>query len=182
MFPISICTPLDFTASFRKVLNLPKNEQLAAINKLLTKVELPESEEEWNSYFGPNSLFEAWSRCSVMQSLYTSNAIILRSWLRNRPGWRVVEIGGGNGKLWSYILEPEDEGELVVVDPNPGVHEQICQQLPSGVSLVPVQFPMEAVSFGVADAVVCSLTLHHLAGADASERTQYGLQALENLR
>ncbi len=164
----------DFANKFRDLLSLPYNEQPAAATALWSSHNLL-VQEEWNTRFGFNSLFHAWTYSSLMQNLYAANALILKPWLSQRRGWRVIEIGGGNGKLWSHILTPEDKGELIVIDPAPEVHEQISNQLPVGVSFTPIQAPIENVTLSEADAIVCSLTLHHVAGTDTNERDQYNL-------
>lgn len=172
----SFQTSITFGEAFRHLLTLPPDKQFESAAKLRATFNVSASEEEWNTQFNADSLFAAWTRCTLMHKLYTSNALILRNWLRSRHKWRVIEIGGGDGRLWSYVLNLEDEGELVVVDPAPEVHEQVRQQLPPGVSLIPIQAPVETVEFGEADAVVCSLILHHVAGVDADERRHYGLE------
>ncbi|MBW4565588.1 MAG: class I SAM-dependent methyltransferase [Mojavia pulchra JT2-VF2] len=166
--------PTDFANKFRNLLSLPQNEQQAAAAAFWSNTDFSFT-EEWNSRFGPNSLFDAWTCCSLMQNIYTSNALILKSWLSKRRGWRVIEIGGGNGALWSHVLSPQDEGELIVIDPVPEVHKQVSQRLPAGVKFIPIQAPVETVTLSEADAVVCSLTLHHLAGIDTCERSKHGL-------
>ncbi|NEQ66982.1 MAG: class I SAM-dependent methyltransferase [Symploca sp. SIO2D2] len=182
MSQTSIDIPADFADTFRSLLSLPQNEQPNAAAAFWANANVSMPEEEWNSCFAYNSLFEAWTCCSLMQSLYASNAAVLRSWLNQRPRWRVIEIGGGNGRFWSHLLKPEDEGELIVIDPVPEVHEQVSKQLPAGVRLISVQAPVETVPLcWEADAVLCSLTLHHVAGTDASERSQHGLTGIGKL-
>ena len=172
----SIGISVSFGEAFRHLLTLPPDEQFKAAVQLQSTASFSTPEEEWNTQFDADSLFAAWTRCTLMHELYTSNALILREWLRSRHRWRVIEIGAGDGRLWSYVLDLEDEGELVVIDPAPGVHDRVRQQLPPGVSLIPIQAPVETVELGEADAVVCSLILHHVAGADANERSQHGLE------
>lgn len=165
---------IDFANKFRYLLSLPYKEQSTAAVALWSSTNILK-EEEWNSHFGTNSLFHAWSHSSLMQKLYASNALVLKPWLNQRREWRVIEIGGGNGELWSHVFTPEDEGELVVIDPMAEVHEQVKKQLPSGVRFTPIQAPIENVNLNEADAIVCSLTLHHVAGIDTNERSQHGL-------
>ncbi|WP_017658693.1 class I SAM-dependent methyltransferase [Baaleninema simplex] len=174
--PTPTQTSLDFGQAFRNLLTLPPHEQFEAAAKLRSIFNIPAQKEEWNTQFNGDSLFAAWTRCTLMHQLYTSNALILRNWLQSRRQWRVIDIGGGDGRLWSYVLNLEDEGELVVVDPASEVHEQVRQKLPPGVSLVSIQAPVETVELGEADAVVCSLILHHVAGMDANERRNHGLE------
>ena len=60
----------------RALLNLPRGQQVLAARLLLDALPEPEVREEWNSAFGPQSLYEAWSQTSVASAclLYTSDA------------------------------------------------------------------------------------------------------------
>lgn len=158
----------------REIVAMPRGRQPEAID--LLRRALPRAEEEaWNTRFGPGSQFEAWTASTVMRGLYAANAATLRPLLDARPSWRVVEVGGGDGRLWRDLLHDRDRGELVLIDPAPEAHEQVAAALPAAVRLVSHVSGVQDVDLPDADAIVCSLTLHHLAGADAAERAAHGL-------
>ena len=81
--------------------------------------------------------------------------------------------------MWSVLGAEGDlpPGELVVVDPLDGVAPQIRARLPDTVSFTHIQATVERSldQLPPADAVVCSLTLHHVAGRDAAERARHGM-------
>lgn len=167
-------------AALAEVLALPRGAQPAALRALRRGLSAPVEPEAWNSRFGPGSLFHAWTRSSLVRGLYAANAALLRPWLAARPGFRVIEVGGGDGRLWAQALPPGARGELVVIDPVAEVGERVREHLPPGVSLDFRQAKIEDLveagrAPGPADAVVCSLTLHHLAGRDTTERRAHGL-------
>lgn len=160
-------------ADLREIVAMPRGRQPEALDRL--RRALPPAESEaWNTRFGPGSLFEAWTASSLMRGLYAANAATLRPLLDARPSWRVIEVGGGDGRLWR-LLRPEDHGELVLVDPSPEAHAQVAATLPAGVRLVSHVAGVQDVDLPDADVIVCSLTLHHVAGADAAERAAHGL-------
>jgi hypothetical protein len=158
--------------ALREILALPRGRQLDALLQLRASVDVP-ADEAWNTQFGPSSLFETWTRTTVMEGLYAANREVLAHVVA-RPGFRVVEIGGGNGRLWE-LLPGDARGELVVVDPMPEVHLEVKQVLPPGVRLISMVERVETALLPEADAAVSSLVLHHVAGADAEERARYGL-------
>ena len=106
-------------------LALPRAQQPEAIEALSARIETG-TMEEWNSRFGPDSLFDAWTGNHLVRGIYQANSKTLRA--RLEPGWRVVEIGGGDGRLWS-LLPDLPPGELWVIDPNKGVHERLQAEL-----------------------------------------------------
>lgn len=156
-------------------MSVPRTQQREALEGLLRDLPAPASDEEWNTRFGPQSLYDAWSRTTVARGVYQANRALLRPLLDQRPGWRAVEIGGGNGRLWRDLLRPDDQGELVLVDPTESAHESVAAVLPPGVKLVSVRAPVQESTLPQADAVVCSLTLHHVAGLDTEHRAAHGL-------
>ncbi len=169
------------------MLALPRAEQPAAVAALCT--ELPSAEDEpWNTAFGPDSLYHAFTRCSVARDLHAANRAALRPRLDARPGFRVIEVGGGNGALWDGLLRPDDHGEIIVVDPHPDGADGMRRIAPSGVAVHHIQAPVEQAVLPPADGVVCSLVLHHIAGADQAQRARVGLtgngklEALQRLR
>jgi hypothetical protein len=181
MMPISDSTSLS--RSLEKVLARPRTQQPEAIKALSANIETG-SEEDWNSRFGPDSLFDAWTGNHLVQGIYRANARTLRSHLQ--PGWKVIEIGGGDGRLWS-MLPDLPTGDLWVVDPSPGVHERLESELGSRIRVHGIQALIQdaLVDLPDVDAVVCSLTLHHVAGRDARERQAHGMSGpgkLEVLR
>ncbi len=164
----------------RRLLELPRGEQPAEVERIRRAHPAP-SAEAWNTRFGPGSLYEAWTRTTVMEGLYHANAAWLRDLLDDRPGWRVLEVGGGDGTLWARTLRPDDRGEIWLVDPLPEVHARVATHLPADVRLVPLETGIEHPDrlgprgLPAVDAVVVSLALHHVPGADAVERGRHGL-------
>jgi len=161
--------------SVRAWLTLPRRDQRAALQGILDYLPEPVAAEGWNTRFGARSLYDAWSRTTLARGVYHANAAVLRPMIDGRSGWRLVEVGGGTGALWAHVLRPGDRGELVLVDPVDEVHERVGAALPEGVRLVSMRDRVEEIELPPAEAVVCSLTLHHLAGADRSERRRHGL-------
>lgn len=166
--------PESLGPALEAALARPRAEQPAALAALLEAAgPVP---EEWNSRFGPGSLFDAWTQTSLAGGVYAANTAALRPLLDLRPGFRVIEVGGGDGRLWAGLLRPTDRGELVLIDPAAEVHAQVEAALPPGVKLRSILAPVEeALDLPDADALVCSLTLHHVAGRDRIERAAYGL-------
>jgi hypothetical protein len=159
--------------ALRAILDLPRRQQAAALGALRSRIQVP-ADEAWNTRFGAGSLFDAWTRTTVMSHLYAANRQTLAP-VVSRPGFRIIEIGGGNGRLWEGLLTPDSRGEVVVVDPVPEVHDEVASVFPPGVRAIPVLARVEAADLPPADAAVCSLVLHHVAGADAAERARHGL-------
>lgn len=162
------------------ILSLPRAAQGQALRQLRQRLLANAQVEAWNSSFSPDSLFAAWTACSLMRALYSANAALLRPWLALRPGFRVIEVGGGDGTLWSAALPPGARGELLVIDPVAEVADRVRSRLPPGVNLAFRQARLEdLVAAGErlppADAFVASLVLHHIAGADRAERAAHGL-------
>ncbi|NCG21595.1 MAG: methyltransferase domain-containing protein [Rhodobacterales bacterium] len=159
------------------VLSLPRQVQPNAIESLLMKLPKADVPEVWNTAFGPESLYEAWSQTRVARGVYMANTGVLRQFLDGRPNWRVLEVGAGNGALWRRLLGPDDVGTLVLVDPVTDAHAQVAGALPPGVKLESRVGRIESLTdLPEVDAVVCSLTLHHVAGRNSEERAQHDLK------
>ena len=169
---------------------VPRGRQRQALVQWLEALPEEHPKEAWNARFGPGSLFDAWTRSSLVQGLYAANAATLRGHLDGiGPGWRIIEAGGGDGRLWRGVLTAADRGELFVIDPASEVHDVVPDAVPDGVSLIGVEQGVEHTLgepfWHQVDAIVCSLTLHHLAGVDAEQRALHGLDGpgkLEVLR
>ena len=162
----------------KKVLALPRGAQYQAINQLRQSLDHQGVQEAWNTNFQADSLYQAWSEFSVMQDLYEANKKLVRNTLDARgPGWQVVEIGGGNGRLWRHALRPDDRGTLVLVDPVTHVHKVVAELLPAGVKLISKMERAENLTqFPEADLLVCSLTLHHVPGIDRQDLKRRQMQ------
>lgn len=174
-------------AEVAALLGLPRGRQPGALERILAA--LPPVAEAWNTQFGDGSLFEAWTRTTVAQGVYAAQVEILRPLLDARTAagspWRVIDVGVGNGRLWELLLRSEDRGELVWIDPMPEAHEAARARLPDGIRVQSQVGPVERAVLPDADVVVCSLTLHHVAGIDAAQRASHGLEGpgkLELLR
>jgi tRNA (cmo5U34)-methyltransferase len=92
---------------------------------------------------------------------------------------RIVEIGGGDGRLAAALLEAFPRATLVALDGSPSMRAAAASRLaPFGDRARVVPFDLATVDwwealFG-ADAVVSALTLHHLNDA----KTQYVYKAI----
>jgi len=153
-----------------RLLLLPRSEQLAASRRLLADRTAP-LPEAWNTTFGPHSLFDAWCRTTVARQVHQGIRDVVLP--RLTPGFVLVEVGGGDGATWKGHLHVP--GTLVVVDPVPEVHERVRAAVPRFVDVVAIEAPVEEATLPDADVLVCSLTLHHVAGRDAAERAIHGL-------
>jgi hypothetical protein len=176
-----------FLAALEALLRLPRLEQPAEVTRIRETFSAEEHTEEWNTRFGPGSLYDAWAQTTVMQGLYAQNVRIVREVLdrakaRGRP-WRALEIGPGQGTLWKRALEPGDEGELWLLDPVAEALALASNGLPRSVRCVALQERVQdwlqaGNSFPELDMAVLSLSLHHVAGRDREERTRHGLTGL----
>lgn len=166
---------MSLASAVRQILALPRTAQPSAIQLALRQLPDPGPLEEWNTHFGPGSLFDAWTRTSVASGVYAANIEVLRPVLDAQDGWTAVEIGAGNGALWQRLLRPEDRGHLVAVDPVSQALDTLATHLPKDVALTPVVADVSSVDIPEADVIVCSLTLHHVAGRTEAERKAVGM-------
>lgn len=172
--------PDDLAAALDAVLRLPRGAQPLAVRELRQRLPAA-SEEPWNSAFGGRSLYHAFAQSSVVRGVHSANRAALRPLLDARPGFRVVEVGGGDGSAWDGLLLPGDVGEIVVVDPHPEGAAGVRRFAPPGVYVRHVVAPVQEVALPDADVVTCSLVLHHVAGVDASARHAVGLAGVGKL-
>ena len=166
----------------KSLLALPRGRQWDALQRLRAGARAPEVHEAWNTAFADGSLFDAWTGSSLMRQLYAANASLLDELLVD--GDRVLEIGAGDGRLWRAV-NPHWRGELVVIDPIAQACGQVGAAVHGGVSVQAVEGRIEQVELPAASGAVCSLTLHHVAGWDAAQRAQAGMNGpgkLEVLR
>lgn len=159
------------------VLGRPRAEQPDAVRALAAASPVSGLEgEEWNRAFGAESRFEAFTGCSVAQGVYAANRAVLGPILAARADWRVIEVGGGNGALWRGWLPPDARGTILVVDPHPDGADGVRAAVPTGVRVEHLVSGVERAALPACDAAVCSLVLHHVAGADAEARAAVGLE------
>ena len=160
-------------------LALPRQAQPDALRQLSAQIEVGEL-EEWNSRFGTDTLFDAWTGNHLLRRLYQTNAQSLQRVLAS--DWTAIEVGGGDGRLWRHLVDIEP-GHLWVVDPSPEVHERLLAVLPPQIRLHSIVAPIEQAlsDLPAAEAIICSLTLHHVAGADAAQRHASGLSGVGKL-
>lgn len=169
-------------AAIDALLALPRAEQPDAVRALLERWPRA-ADEPWNTAFGADSLYHAFTRTTAARGVHAANRAALAP--RLRPGFRVIEVGGGDGALWEGLLGPEHRGTIVVVDPHPEGADGVRRAAPAGVEVEHLRAPVQAASLPDADAAVASLVLHHIAGADAAQRAAVGLDGagkLEALR
>src|SRR5262245_58622044 len=163
---------------------LPRGRQYDALRALRQKAQ-PSDQEKWNAAFDAASLYEAWTRLPLARGVYAFNRPVIGDAIRDRDGWRIVEIGGGNGALWEGFFTGMPSGTLTLIDPNDNAHTAVAARLPDHVDLRSIVGQAEAADIPACDVLVCSLTLHHVAGLDATQRRTFGLDGdgkLEILR
>ena len=153
---------------------LPRAHQFGALEELRTTYERADY-EQWNTSFGAESLYDAWSQLPFMQKLYESNRAVIGQALGGRSGWQVVEIGGGNGALWEGVFDAQQAGTFTLVDPHPEAHTSVATRLPSHVTFQSIVDTAERAVIPDADVIVSSLTLHHVAGVESAQRRAFGL-------
>jgi hypothetical protein len=153
-----------------ELLSLPRGAQVDAARRLLAARTEP-LPEAWNTAFGPRSLFDAWCATTVARRVHHGVREVVLP--RLEPGFVLIEVGGGDGATWRDHLDVP--GTLVVVDPVAEVHERVREAVPDQVEVVGVVASVQDVDLPDADALVCSLTLHHVAGRDERERAAHGL-------
>ena len=61
---------------------LPRAQQYSALRQL--RKTFTESDEQWNTAFGPTSLYEAWTQLPVMQGLYQRSRAVIQETLQGR--------------------------------------------------------------------------------------------------
>ena len=156
----------------RHLLALPRPEQVDAARALIASLP-PARPEAWNTTFGPGSLFEAWTATRIARDVHGALAEAVAP-IVAREGFTLVDVGGGDGSVWRR-LPADAEGTLVVVDPLIEAVDRVRSVVPAGVTVEGLQGFVQDVELPACDALVCSMTLHHLAGADASDRAAHGL-------
>ena len=156
------------------ILDLPRAEQVDAARALIASLPLETPPESWNSRFGADSLFDAWTRTSIARSVHRHLADEVRPFVQ-REGFRIVEVGGGNGQLWRALLTGAERGEIVVVDLLEAAVDAVRDAVPPGVTVTGHVGSVQDIALPPCDALVCSMTLHHVAGRDAEERARHGL-------
>ncbi|WP_232374950.1 class I SAM-dependent methyltransferase [Mycolicibacterium mengxianglii] len=134
------------------------------------------TDEAWNTTFGSDSLYEAWTQLPFVHDIYAHNRAVIAGTLQERTDWHVVEVGGGNGALWDGLLDALAPGTFTLIDPNPNAHDVVGRRLPATVDFRPVIADVKDATIPDADVIVCSLTLHHHPGRDAAQRAEFGMK------
>lgn len=156
----------------RGLLALPRADQVEAARDLIASLP-PARPEAWNTTFGPGSLFEAWTATRIARDVHSALAGAVAP-IVAKPGFTLVDVGGGDGSVWRRL--PDDAtGTLVVVDPLEEAVERVRSVVPTGIRVEGCIGFVQDVDLPRCDGLVCSMTLHHLAGADATERAAHGL-------
>ncbi|MDX1886667.1 class I SAM-dependent methyltransferase [Mycolicibacterium sp. 120270] len=159
---------------------LPRGRQYEALQTLRQKTQAADH-EQWNTTFDSTSLYQAWTRLPLAQGVYEVNRPVIRRAIAGREDWRIVEIGGGNGALWQEFFADAPPGTLTLIDPNQNAHTAVAGRLPEHVELHSIIEPAETADIPGCDVLVCSLTLHHVAGRDTQERAAFGLDGVGKL-
>lgn len=166
-------TDAELQAAYAALLCLPRAEQPEAALRLRDRIPAHPG-EAWNTAFGVGSLFEAFSATRLAGAVYAHNRALLAPVL-GRPGFRVLEVGGGNGAVFSGAVPEDARGEIVVVDPHPDGAVGVRAAVPPGVEVRHLAGGIESTPLPAVDVAVVSLTLHHVAGRSAGERAEHGL-------
>jgi methyltransferase family protein len=164
----------DWATHLNALCALPRAQQHAALAELRAHVEGPAG-EAWNTTFGPDSLYDAWTRIGFVDEIYVRNRAVVADTLQGRTHWHVVEVGGGNGVLWHGLLDTLGPGTLTLIDPNPNAHDALRRRLSDTVDFRSVVAEVQNADIPDADVIVCSLTLHHHPGRTAAQRVAYGM-------
>ncbi len=168
------------------LLALPPDRQVAEARALIASLPEGDPPEAWNSTFGPGSLFEAWTRTSIAQDVHSALASQVRRYAKI-PGFVMLDIGGGNGSLWKRVFDGTESGTLIVVDKLESAVHTVASAVQdvewadgAGVSVRGLVGPVEdaLTELPACDALICSMTLHHVAGADAEDRAAHGLSGI----
>jgi hypothetical protein len=156
----------------RGLLQLPADQQVNAAREFLSAnpAGIP---EEWNSAFGPRSLFDAWCKTSVAQAVHRGVREAIAPALRD--DFVLIEVGGGDGSTWRGAFQAGQRGTIHVVDPVSEAAARVREVVPESIQVVAHVASVQDATLPDADGVVCSLTLHHVAGRDASQRAAYGM-------
>jgi len=174
---VSAPTSSAFVERISALLRLPHEEQVTAARALIAALPHSEPPEAWNSRFGPGSLFEAWTATRIARSVYAALSAELRP-IVAKPGFRILDVGGGDGSVWRSVLDGSERGEIVVIDVLPEAIQAVRDAVPAGVEVHGLVGPVQDLPLPEADALVCSMTLHHVAGIDAVQRAQHGLSGV----
>lgn len=161
-------------AELNALLLLPRAQQPAAVLDLRERIPAQPT-EQWNSAFGENSLFSAFTQTSVAAGVYRANRAALAPVFQRAEAFRIVEIGGGDGRLWQGLVPATAQGEVVVVDPHPEATDGVRRFLPPQITIRHLQCSVASAELPSCDAVISSLTLHHVAGRSAAERASVGM-------
>ena len=102
---------MDLHAELRALLESPRGAQAQQVRSLQAQAAKRAHPEEWNTQFGSESLFQAWTSSPLMQALYAKNSAVIRPILDRNPGWRVIELGGGDGRIWDCLLYTSDAAD-----------------------------------------------------------------------
>jgi hypothetical protein len=159
-----------------QVLSLPIAWQREALKKIRKEINTT-IDEQWNTDFGKNSLYQAWSEIDPMRGLYNTNRKIIRDFLADKKKWIIIEIGGGNGALWKDFFQDNSEGTFILIDPVKNSHNAVSSELPGRITFRSIIEPVENVSLPAADIIVCSLMLHHIPGFDMAHNKRFGINS-----
>ena len=179
-------TPEGIVDRIEALLALPAGEQVATARALIASLPTGEPPEAWNSAFGPGSLFEAWTRTSIARDVHGALAREVRQ-VTSQAGFVLVDVGGGNGSLWHRVFDGTESGRLVVVDTLESAVDTVASAVDAvdwadgaGVSVERLVAPVQDVlgELPNCDGLVCSMALHHVAGADAADRAVHGLSGI----
>lgn len=166
--------PAAVSDAIAALLELPPAQQVAAARALIARLPAADPPEVWNTRFGPGSLFEAWTATSIARRVHREIVAELRPRVAT-PGWRLVEVGGGDGSIWADVLVDAAPGEVFVVDLVPEAIDQVRARVPASVTVHGHIGSIQDAPLPDCDGLICSMTLHHVAGWDASERAEHGL-------
>ena len=160
-----------------QIVTLPYALQQEALKKFRKKFKLKVS-EQWNTTFGKDSLYQAWTFIEPMIQLYNANREVIRDFIKNLKEWTIVEIGGGNGTLWQNFFSGHSKGEFILIDPVKDSHDTVIKHFPDTVSFTSIIQPVEQVIIPHADVIVCSLMLHHIPGFNTDHNKCLGINSV----
>jgi 2-polyprenyl-3-methyl-5-hydroxy-6-metoxy-1,4-benzoquinol methylase len=166
-------TAAELVAALDALVALPRELQVDEVRRLYDK--MPASPAEaWNVDFSAGSLYAAFAESEVAQGVYAAHRKALAPVVAI-PGFVIVDVGGGTGRMWEGLCPAGACGEVVVIDPHARGADGVRARVPGGVEVRHLQRPVQDVAAPEADAVVASLVLHHIAGRTQAERERHGL-------
>jgi hypothetical protein len=167
-----------WTERLNKIITLPQRHQRDAI-RVLSRNFKQIINENWNTLFGPESLYEAWSNILPMRNLYEVNRNVISKIISEKQNFTILEIGGGTGALWKNFFTSKHNGNYILIDPVEDSHIAVSKVIPENIPFFSLKKGIQQIeTLPNADIIICSLMLHHIPGIEYHENIKYGIESL----